>query len=373
MENYCPVPFGHVCVDTLGHYQICCEHSVPKEHQVSVSESSHTEWLSNQYLENVRDSFRQNKKHPGCASCWKLEADGKFSLRQRVTKEYKICGLEPLEEKIVNIEIQAGNLCNLSCVMCNEHDSSAILAENQKLGINVLEQTNFKWNDLAWNNVEKLLKSGPKILNIRGGEPLYNKKLLELIESMSQEQCNTTLLHITTNATEWNQRWQQALKKFKLVRIMLSIDATDEVYEYIRYPAKWKTVQQNVDQMIKEPNLKLMVYAVIQNLNVQFLENLVDWCQQRNLFLQMRKCYTPDYLQPTNLPDSLIDPTTEKLKNCLAKMQEPQAIAFVKSIIEEFQLRALTGINHDRWNQFQSQLKLRESLRGNDHRDILHY
>lgn len=373
MKNYCALPFAHLCTDTLGHYQVCCQHDVPQSQRKHMSEIAPSEWLSDQYLKEVRESFRQNLRHPGCHACWQHEDAGIPSLRQRIEKEYKILLSEPCQEKLVNVELQAGNLCNLTCIMCNEQDSSAILSENQKLGINVLQQNDLKWNDNTWKNFQSALLMNPRVLNIRGGEPLYNKKLLEIVESMSDEQCATMLLHITTNATVWNQRWQNALKRFKLVRIMLSIDAIEDEYEYIRYPAKWQQVEHNVKQMMLNKNFKIIVYAVVQNLNIGVLEKLIDWCQSQNLYLQMQRCSDPDYLDFTNLPDAVLESTIQQLDRCHTKVTNDLNKTFIQSAKKEIENRKQKGIDNKKWNAFISAMSLRESLRGNDHRTILKY
>jgi molybdenum cofactor biosynthesis enzyme MoaA len=372
MKNYCPLPFGHVCVGSLGTYQICCQHRVPAKHQNNISEVPVSQWTKNQYLEQVRDAFQQDQRHPGCAVCWRDEDSGKPSIRTRVSQEYQLIGLKPMEQRLVNIEIQAGNLCNLSCVMCDEAESSALLAENQRLGINQIQQTDIKWDEQAWKNLNEILPK-VRVLNIRGGEPMYNKKLLETIESMPVEHCKNMLLHITTNATVWNERWETALKKFRLVRVMLSIDAVGDVYEYIRYPAQWNTVEQNVNRMLTMPNFKFTVHSVVQNLNVAHLEDLIDWCQSKNLFLEFQKCYRPQYLEPTNIPNSLIDSTVAQLKRCENKVIEANARAFIQSCLNDFETRRQTEINLDLWREFVSIITLRESLRGNNHKDILNY
>lgn len=372
MKNYCPLPFGHVCVGSLGNYQICCQHRVPVEHQDSINTAKLEDWTQNQYLEEVRDAFRQDIRHPGCSVCWRDEDSGKPSIRTRVSQEYRLLGLKPLEERLVNAEIQAGNLCNLSCVMCDEAESSALLAENQRLGINQIQQSDIKWDDQAWKNLLEILPD-LKVLNIRGGEPLYNKKLLETIEQMPDEQCNRVLLHITTNATVWNERWETALKKFRLVRVMLSIDAVGDVYEYIRYPAQWSTVEHNVDSMLTMPNFKFTVHSVVQNLNIQHLEDLIDWCRQRQLFLEFQKCYRPQYLEPTNIPDLLVDFTIKQLKQCQEKITESNARAFIQSCLQDFETRKQLGLDSTLWKEFVTIMNMRESLRGNNHRTILRY
>lgn len=373
MNNYCALPFSHLCTDTMGYYQVCCQHEVPKSKKLHMSDVTPIQWVSNQYLQEVRESFRRDTRHPGCNACWKHEDSNIPSLRQRIAKEYKILSPEPFIEEIVSVEIQAGNLCNLTCIMCNEQDSSAILSENQKLGINIIQQNDLKWQDKTWINFKAVLDMNPKMLNIRGGEPLYSKKLLEIIRSMPDEQCSKMLLHVTTNATVWNQQWQDALQRFKLVRLMLSIDAVGSIYEYIRYPAKWNETQRNITQILSNKNFKVVIYSVVQNLNIGYLEQLIDWCQEKNLNLQLHRLSVPDYLDFTNLPDSVIDSTIQQLFRCYKKVQNITIKTFIQSAINELEIRKKEGINNKKWEDFISTVSMRDSIRKNNHRNILKY
>ena len=373
MKNYCALPFAHLCTDTLGYYQVCCQHSVPESKKLHLSEATPNEWLNHQYLYEVRESFRQDLRHPGCNACWKQEDSGIPSLRQRIDKEYKILCSDPFAEKMISVELQAGNLCNLTCIMCNEQDSSAILFENKKLGINILQQNNFKWEDNTWNNFKAVLDMNPRVLNIRGGEPLYSKKLLEIVESLSDEQCSKMLLHITTNATVWNQRWENALQRFKLVRLMLSIDAVGSTYEYIRYPSKWTEIENNVKQITSNKNFKVLIYSVVQNLNIGVLEELIDWCNEKKLNLQLHRLGNPDYLDFTNLPDNVIFPTIQQLERCQTKVQDTMVKSFIQSAVNELKIKIQKGHDNKKWENFISAMSLRESIRNNDYRKVLKY
>ena len=255
MNNYCAMPFNHVMIATNGDYQICCVHPVPAKHRKNINQTSLDEWLQNPYLAEVKSDFAQDQTHPGCHNCWQQEAAGTQSIRQMQANEYKIIGAKPGQSKLLNVEAAVGNLCNLSCVMCDEHNSSAILAENRQLGISIVDQRDFSWTESAFENLQHILDCRPRVLNLRGGEPMYNKRILELIENFPSDQLNNTLLHLTTNATTWTPQWQQALSKFKAVRMMLSIDAVGDLAEYIRYPCKFDQVESNIKQIIECKNI----------------------------------------------------------------------------------------------------------------------
>jgi microcystin-dependent protein len=186
--------------------------------------------------------------------------------------------------------------------MCSEIFSSAILAENIKLKNNKHDQDDFKWSEVAFENLQDIISTGPKVLTVIGGEPFYNKKFLELLESLPAEACRQTLLHIVTNCTQWNNRWADALKKFKLVRMMFSVDGTESLYEYIRYPAVWETTNSNIDQIVTGANIKPLVNTTVQNLNIGSIGSIIQWSKKKNLYLQLVQLVQPSWLTVTNLP-----------------------------------------------------------------------
>jgi molybdenum cofactor biosynthesis enzyme MoaA len=367
MKNFCALPFHHVMVHTNGDYNVCCHHTRQSQ-PMNINKDNADSWLNSSYLSEVQQSFLSDTRHPGCHHCWSRENQGFPSLRQKTELEYKILKVNTEQKEITNVEINLGNLCNLKCLMCNESDSSAILAENIQLGINKNQQKDLSWSDTAFDNLQELLLKNPKVVNIRGGEPLYNKKLLELIENFPPERAKSIVLHITTNATHWDSQWERALAKFRLVRFMLSIDAVDNLYEYIRYPASWSVVQENVDRIIDLPNAKSHVAGVVQNLNIATIGNLIQWCNEKKLWLDLTTIIDPDYLQITNLPEKHKEIALAHLKSIHSQNSNPQIQDFINNSIV-----ILTNSKFDEnlWNKFVTNIFLRDSLRGNDYQKFI--
>jgi molybdenum cofactor biosynthesis enzyme MoaA len=368
MNNFCALPFHHVQVETNGKFAVCCMHSAPSNQNMNINSCTVDEWRNSEYLAEIRQSFLDDKRHPGCSACWKQEDDGFISLRQRNANEYKILRVDVNERKITNVEIGLSNQCNLTCLMCDENSSSAILAENVKLGINLRSQTDFKWHDQGYHNLQELLMQAPRLVNIRGGEPFYIKKLLELIENIPEDRARTMALHITTNATTWTTRWYEALKKFKLIRFMFSVDATGELYEYMRFPGQWETVQSNIDDICKLPNAKFLVHCVVQNLNIGSLGHLIDWCKDRALWLNFDLLDRPHYLKITNLSKQQKSKAVLHLKNIDRAVLEPHHIQTIDNSIK---LLESSYNEPNEWNDFVKNISARDRIRGNDYRKFI--
>jgi len=373
MKHYCAMPFNHVNIATNGDYQVCCIHPVPAEHRKNINHVSLDEWLQNPYLNEVRSAFAQDQPHPGCQSCWQQEATGAQSLRQVQANEYKIIGAKPQKSKLLNVECAVGNLCNLSCVMCNEQNSSAILAENRQLGIAIADQRDFSWSESAFENLQHMLDCGPRVVNLRGGEPMYNKRILQLIENFPSDRLNNTLLHLTTNATTWTPQWQQALSKFKAVRMMLSIDAVGDLAEYIRYPCKFDQVEHNIKQIIECANVKPVIHTTVQNLNVMHVGAVIAWARHMNIPLILSMLIQPDHLEITNLPPVLkqqaIDHLTQVLTQDLDADTQSEITAYKTALESSLQ----QPFDQPRWQRFVDNISRRDSVRGNSHRDFLTY
>jgi molybdenum cofactor biosynthesis enzyme MoaA len=372
-SNFCPLPFAHTNISTDGTYQICCRHKTPQQHKLNIKEFPFTHWKNSDYVNEVTHSFLENQQHPGCSRCWDEELLGQKSYRGRIHNEYSIFKIDANHDQLTTIEVQLENLCNLTCLMCDEQSSSAILAENKKLKINAFQQTDFSWNDIAFDHLYQILKMEPKIINIRGGEPLYNKKLLGIIEKLPDYICKKSVLHITTNATVWNDKWAQAIKKFKLVRVMFSLDATKDLYEYIRYPGIWKTVETNINQIIKINNVKPLINCVVQNLNINRLSDIINLSLKQNLWLTLDQLTSPDYLSMTNLPLTLKKQAIDHLEECLSIPQLPLHLErFVRSCQQQL-IQSLLIDNVSKWEECLRYLNTRDQMRNNSHKKFLIY
>ena len=370
MKHYCAMPFNHVSVGNNGDYQICCIHPVPQEYKQNINQTSVDEWLQNPYLDEVKSAFAQDDPHPGCQRCWQQEASGVQSIRQVQAKEYKIIGAKPVQSKILHIEVAVGNLCNLSCVMCNEYNSSMILSENRQLGISVLDQREFTWSESAFENLQQIVDYKPRVIHLRGGEPMYNKRIFELLDHFPVEHAKNTLLHLSTNATVWTEQWQQVLSKFNTVRMMLSVDAVGSLAEYIRYPSKFDQVEHNIRAIVKNSNIRPVVHATVQNLNIMHIGNVIQWAKRMNIYLMLDLLVQPDYLEITNLPPVLKQQSIDHLSTVLAQDLEPHIQSEISAYKTALETAAFDQL---RWQQFVDNVSRRDAVRKNSHKDFLKY
>ena len=373
MNNYCAMPFKHVDIETDGSYQVCCRHRPPDQHRKNIKDTPVSEWLQSPYLAEVQSYIIKDEKHPGCKHCWHQESLGVESLRQSQAKEYSVLSRHPFKPELLVAEAAVGNLCNFSCLMCFEFNSSLVLAENQRAGIAIYNQSEFTWTEDSFKNLQEILDLSPRVIHLRGGETFYNKKILNLLKEFPSEKLNKTLLHIITNASIWTPEWEEVLNKFKSVRIMCSVDATGDLFEYMRYPGKFYEVEQNILNIASCKNTNAILHCTVQNLNILYLAEIIEWSKKINVYLTLETLIVPRYLHFSNLPNHLKLQAITSLQNILQQNNTNHVNEQIETYLSVLQKSLDAEFDINLWNEFIHQISRRDSVRGNSHKDFLKF
>ena len=125
-SNVCPLPWTHLEVDVNGGASPCCLYkgSIPG---VKVYKQSLSSIQQHEYMEKLRDKFRNGERPTECQSCWQEEDAGKTSKRQNSIYKMKksLKHLTPNSEpELKFIDFKLGNVCNLKCRICGSWSSS---------------------------------------------------------------------------------------------------------------------------------------------------------------------------------------------------------------------------------------------------------
>jgi len=378
-SSFCIKPFNSALIDTDGTLRTCCQTTptsseFKNNRQYNIKNDTIDEWWNSDYLKYLRQSFLQDKRIRECDTCWKLENQGLSSLRtasnylhksifkNKYERNLKLIGKDALAYP-EDVEIHITNLCNLKCQMCTGANSSRLLIENNALGYENLNQKDYDLNDADYEKMKELSKHDLKWLNLRGGEPLMNKRVLSLLlDLVSVNKANQTSLHITTNGTMCDSKIINILKHFKKVTLMLSIEATGKHNEYMRYPSSWNVIKNNIDQFKTLDNVYIYINSVVQNLNILYIDQLIEYSYENNFFIHLSKIFEPEYLDIFNLPKKTLEQAYDNLK----KIPDKKLVhtANVKEII--FSLKEQLenySINDTKYKQFIAMIKKRDHYR----------
>jgi organic radical activating enzyme len=234
----------------------CVARTQPYDHTVELYDQSS--------LKHVRQQFDEGTVPLACDYCVLNEKKGIPSRRQ--------ARQEPLVNTVKNLEIHLGNYCNLKCVICSNRWSSAWRKDAQALGLPTFD--NFKFDP---DSITADL-STVEWLHFNGGEPLFTDVHLDILRRIPNplECC----VYYNTNGTiRVDDSVFEIWSKFKLVKLIFSIDDVGERFNYQRTNADWEEVQSNMFWYRDHAPVNMMfgINRTISQLNQPYLEDLNEW------------------------------------------------------------------------------------------------
>lgn len=287
---YCVQPFANIRIDAGPEYKPCCHY---KE---SIPAQSVLEYLKSPELFELQQHLLSDRPLPdGCRLCRSQENKGQPSFRQRYNHFFNSRD----RSKIIHLEILVNNTCNLKCFMCDPIYSTALGSERRTLGwIDSYPVTNHK--DQAQSAMDQLpdLKS----VSFIGGEFFFSKENIPLLETAINRKLK---INMATNATTLLPKHLDLLKQATHADIQISLDGIGDSYDFMRYPATWNTVKDNILLLKKTMSAhSIHASAVAQPLNIQYIAPLMEWCNQNLLKISVVNLQAPSWLEWRILTDS---------------------------------------------------------------------
>jgi len=332
-ETFCALPWINLSTDVNGSLRPCCKFAQPSlnnEYQLpNMKEGSLDVLWNDRRYQELRQAFLEGKKPTECKSCWDEESAGMASFRVQFAKDKKI-DLTSLEFNPITsygpkaLDLKLNNVCNLKCRICGTQASSTYLKEYQeRLNIKIEDSSYWLSNKILGTENEDVIKEWANNLihlEITGGEPMAspeNIKVLELLIDAGRSSYITILLN--TNATLYNKKFIDCLTKFKEVTICLSIDDLHGRFEYERYPAEWKVVQENLQKFItlraNNKNIFLTLCPTVSNYNVYYLNEYLEWSEPLGIFTYFNILHYDPAFSIKNLPNEVKHILNHKLQN----------------------------------------------------------
>lgn len=294
-NTYCSVAFGGY--DSRAR-SICCWANTKNKY------NSFTEVSSSNEIKQLRHDLLNGVKNSICKSCWDQEDLGIRSMRIMHTSMVDSDRIknEIENQKLSNLTIDSGNVCNLQCRTCNPLSSSSHIKEAMFKAIKTGSAPDIPV--ITETNINQLLQedfSNINLVNVLGGEPFLNLDHLTILEEIIRVRASSQcVISYTTNGTVViPERLKKILKEFNEIQVTVSVDAIGPQYEYIRTNGKWDSIVQNV-KILK--NLKTQGYKInlfghptISALNVLYLEELYQWHSDAGLTFDIVFCERPEY------------------------------------------------------------------------------
>jgi sulfatase maturation enzyme AslB (radical SAM superfamily) len=303
-------------------------------------------------MTRLRKSLLSGEKPKSCETCWSSESSNFESLRKWRNKAHRDEFFTDLIDnpRIQSIGLRVNTTCNFKCRICGP-DRSSLWAEemlNHTTDKKILQhfknsiQQN-KWfdnNQTLTDDIKTLCKD-LDFIDIYGGETLLIKQFKSMIEhcvKIGSAQRQT--LHFQTNGSLFPEETFKLLDQFREIHIGLSIDNIGKRFELER-GGNWDQIEKNIDKFLAlDPNkYKITILTTVSNLNLLYLDELVEWANKKQLTFTMQMLEQPHVYLYTQVSQAVIDMAIKKYHN--------HANEFLRSIAEK--LQNTSGVDTAHW------------------------
>jgi len=204
-----------------------------------------------------------------------------------------------------------------------------------------------------------------------GGEPLINRMLPVILKRLvAGGRSDQMGVYFTTNGTVHSRNLTDLCQQFRAVEIGFSLDGIGAVQEYIRPPAKWSRIEENVIAF-RDDGLPISIRPTVQAYNVFDLLDLLRFCDRQGIpFVLDNLLSCPRYLSLDMLPEAVISEAlaewlryqdTEcrschrsEVETVIAALRRPRPEAGELAILQDEFIRFTNDLDRSREEDFAS-------------------
>lgn len=295
----------------------CCQFKdfrQPNKYKTVFNQDSLDDILNSGFWQSVRDNLDKGTKIPSCSGCWANEEAGAVSKRQWANSSMEVLHPNTVED----LEIGLDYTCNMMCRICKPAQSSKwnqspvaakLYARRPAIynKINNVKEYQTKLRSLVENSNLKNLRR----VRLVGGEPFYSKNFEWFIDKLAAE-TDITQMEFAVNTNGSIIPKESVLEKFfqmKKVSIDFSIDAVGDLASCSRWGVEWPVIEENIKRWVElakaHTNIKLAVHSTISILNINRIQEIIDFCDNNNLIFGFSNLEDPDYLNYCQIPVEL--------------------------------------------------------------------
>jgi len=282
-ELYCSMIHGGLTLDFK---------EVPSENQVIIRQCClrneqmlvdlDNNFWHDQQLKKLRETNKQNIWDPGCSNCRSLESANNVSFRTGMNEGLTIAGQTNLSGP-ARIDLMFDISCNLACRICGTQNSTYWQKHLKEHGLWNQPISIPRKKNKVIDALSKLNLSNLQQLVFCGGETLLGREYWDVAEWLGDNVPNAkqqlTLCFQTNGTQPIHFKDFNIIEKFHLVKLHISLDGVDRQFEYMRWPAKWNQVEDNILNLRKTlpGNVMFVIEETISIFNLLYSEQLELW------------------------------------------------------------------------------------------------
>lgn len=230
----------------------------------------------------LREINLEDKWDPGCHNCRSLEASNNTSFRTGMNDGLKIFAQSHLSGP-ARIDLMFDISCNLACRTCGAFSSTYWQKHLKEHG---------EWNKPIFTSriktqvidaLKQLDLSNLHMLVFCGGETLLGQEYWDVANWIADNVPNAkeqlTVCFQTNGTQPVLEKNYGIIDKLFLLKLHISLDAVEEQFEYLRWPASWTQVTQNIKTLKDNlpSNVMFVIEETISIFNLAYINRLEKW------------------------------------------------------------------------------------------------
>lgn len=340
-DTICMLPWISIETSPIGTARPCClarEEIIDNNGvKFDLNKDNLATIYKSEYMQQLRQKFRDGEQPETCKLCWDEEAAGRTSKRMHSKTRLKelytqVDWVNDQPDQLWFLDLKLGNICNLKCRICGSWSSSKWAAEEldyMPKGFDKKQHIGYKWlkqgawprsSDTSfWENLKQLLPN-VKYLEFTGGEPWLIQEHIDLLKyAVAQGLSKNIDIHYNTNATQWPQDLVTIWRDFGRVDIAFSVDNVGARFEYERYGARWDEANRIIDAVhnmqLLYTNITTQLCFTVNIQNVFYLDELLNWADTKQFGdIYFNMMHSPDHMSIQHMTPTAQSLVLNKLK-----------------------------------------------------------
>ena len=348
LKTFCPLPWIHISLNSSGKGRVCSvSHKYLKDDSnkpISYKQFTNiSSYFNSKDYKKIRLQMLSSKRPSHCSYCFYQEDHGVKSIRHKLIYKYQSeihyllnCTNKDGSikyPKILYLDMDLGNKCNLRCRMCSPENSYSIGKDWLLMNKSFNEHdTNSALNDKWYvsSHFIDLMKTflfSVKDIYIKGGEPMLVKEHSKILEIIIKEgHADHICLKYNSNYTIIPEHLLSLWKHFKKIEFNCSLEGFGDLNDYIRYPSKWKDQKKNIYNLdeisYQNKNIDVFIHTTFQAYNVSRIPDLLLFLRLAHFKSIFRFPYfiwvkNPKWLSPMVYPYFFRDQIADKILDSL--------------------------------------------------------
>ena len=332
-ESFCVKPFIEICNDTANNVLLCCNSEIVVSSAEKQNQSHKDIFFNHRTFGEIREKALSGAPINACTKCISFESITGTSMRLESSNQVRSNNPELFNSivqkgtvQLKTLDIKFGNKCNMGCVMCSASSSSIISQERHDYEIPALlkdiwltpETVLIDFDDHELEQL-KLVAGDIRRFKTTGGEPMLLPGFKSWLEFLVESDYSKNIqVVVVTNGTVSSIPILSLMGQFKKFIMVLSIDAVDELTEYIRYPVKFPKLMNNHitihDAIVDNENyiqtISLEISTVMHVLNVHKIIDIFKYAEEHLPHIKTNGIEVVLASSPSGMEPGLIDADT---------------------------------------------------------------